>query len=570
MIGTSVPMSKDCVPWRYFWSSCTTLAFPASPVAIVGVDVFFVISGFVITGLLLRERASTDRTSLLGFYARRCRRILPAATLVILSTVVLAYFFLGVVTGANTAGDGRWAAVFLANFHFESIGTNYLLSLRPPSPLQNFWSLSVEEQFYIVYPSLFLVLARMRGRLSLRARLTIALLPVIVLSYALSIFADLPQSRCRLLLPLTRAWELALGALIAVGVPALKRLPGRWCAAMTWAGLVAILAAACMFNATTPYPGSLVAIPVVGAGLVIAGGVGAPRWGAEALLKLGPAQWLGRLSYSLYLWHWPILVIGAQYEGKTTLPLAESLLLVMVSVGLSMVTYRLIENPIRHSHLASRQSVALGAMLVVSTVVILTFVLSFRPSGASVSPVTPAPNERAVHQAVSAASRIREVPVDLLPPLGTPAVEWDDGIERSACIATLAQSKEAICTLGDARQQPPHGRLRRLARGDVAPRVPMDRHYGPLEVGGAVQALLPRCSTDDRRSARPRWPGPARSNLRRLACVGDDVDQRPSTPAPRGHPGEHLQGAGAGRFVVLGVYLRLENRAPGPVRVSHR
>jgi len=191
----------------------------------VGVDVFFVISGFVITGLLLRERASTDRTSLLSFYARRCRRILPAATLVILSTVALSYFFLGVVTGANTAGDGRWAAIFLANFHFESIGTDYFLSLRPPSPLQNFWSLSVEEQFYIVYPSVFLVLSKWRGRLSLRGRLTLVLLPVIVLSYTLSIVETSHSPAAAYFSPFTRAWELALGALIAVGVPALNLHP---------------------------------------------------------------------------------------------------------------------------------------------------------------------------------------------------------------------------------------------------------------------------------------------------------------------------------------------------------
>ena len=118
----------------------------------IGVDVFFVISGFVITGLLLRERQVNGSTSIVSFYARRVRRILPAATLVIISTVVLAYVALGVVSGNNTADDGRWAAVFLANFHFESVGTNYFTALRPPSPLQNYWSLSVEEQFYLVYP----------------------------------------------------------------------------------------------------------------------------------------------------------------------------------------------------------------------------------------------------------------------------------------------------------------------------------------------------------------------------------------------------------------------------------
>jgi hypothetical protein len=237
------------------------------------------------------------------------------------------------------------------------------------------------------------------------------------------------------------------------GGSGLKRLPGRLCTAMTWSGLVVILATAFLLSATTPYPGSLVAIPVVGAGLVVAGGVGVPRWGAEVVLKLGPAQWLGRLSYSLYLWHWPILVIAAQHAGKATLPLGESLFLVTVAVGLSMVTYSLVEAPVRHSRLTPRQSVVLGAVLVGSTVVILTIVLPPRPSGASLSPVTPAPNAHAVHQAVNAATGIKKVPADLLPPLGTPAVEWDDGIERPACIATLAESKEAICTLGDERSK---------------------------------------------------------------------------------------------------------------------
>src|ERR1700722_4914390 len=123
----------------------------------IGVDVFFVISGFVITGVLLRERTLSGRTSLLAFYGRRCRRIIPAATLVIIVTVALAFHFLDIGQGIRTATDGRWASVFLANYHFASTGTNYLDAQLPPSPLQNFWSLAVEEQFYFVYPTLFLL-----------------------------------------------------------------------------------------------------------------------------------------------------------------------------------------------------------------------------------------------------------------------------------------------------------------------------------------------------------------------------------------------------------------------------
>ena len=128
----------------------------------VGVDVFFVISGFVITGVLLRERDETGGSSLLNFYARRLRRILPAATLVILATVAASYLLLGYVSGDSVANDGRWAAVFLSNLHFAKAGTNYLTSMLPPSPLQNYWSLSVEEQFYIVFPTLFLLATRLR------------------------------------------------------------------------------------------------------------------------------------------------------------------------------------------------------------------------------------------------------------------------------------------------------------------------------------------------------------------------------------------------------------------------
>ena len=141
----------------------------------VGVDVFFVISGFVITGVLLRERSSSNRTSFLSFYGRRSRRIIPAATLVIVVTVIATYGVLGALYGNPTAIDARWTAVFLANFHFTATGTNYLTAQEPPSPLLNFWSLAVEEQFYLVYPAFFAVLALLRTRMSLRVKLAVGL-----------------------------------------------------------------------------------------------------------------------------------------------------------------------------------------------------------------------------------------------------------------------------------------------------------------------------------------------------------------------------------------------------------
>ena len=341
----------------------------------VGVDVFFVISGFVITGLLLRERKTSDRTSILAFYGRRSRRIIPAATLVIVVTVVFSYHWLGFISGNRVATDGKWAAVFLSNFHFIRLETNYFSSSLPPSPLLNFWSLAVEEQFYFVFPTFFLLVAGARSRLSLRARLGIALALVLSASLIWSIVQTTSNPTAAYFSPLTRAWELALGALVALATKQLVKLPKQLAAAITWLGLGAICVAALAFNSQTPYPGSLVAVPVVGTALVIAGGTAAPRMGVELLLGLPPVRWLGKLSYSLYLWHWPILIIAAERQGKSSLPMRQNLVWILVAVMASIATYYLLENPIRHAKLLSQirwASIGLGVGLVAVTVGLLS------------------------------------------------------------------------------------------------------------------------------------------------------------------------------------------------------
>ena len=427
----------------------------------VGVDVFFVISGFVITGLLLRERQRTGRTSILNFYARRLRRILPAATLVILAAVVASYLLLGFVSGDAVANDGRWAAVFLSNFHFEEVGTNYFTAKLPPSPLQNFWSLSVEEQFYFVYPTLFLLIARVKGRLSQQTKMMIVLVLVIVVSYWFSVTQTAAQPTAAYFSPFTRAWELALGALVAVGTPWIKNLAALGAAALTWVGLAAIAMAAFAFTAQTPYPGSLVAIPVVGAALVIAGGVATPRLGAERLLGLGPFQWFGKRSYSLYLWHWPILIIAAEHAAKSTLPLADNLLLLLLAIVISMASYRLVENPIRHWKLPSGTTVAAGIIAVVSTVVVLSLVISLESTQGAPSSQRAAPNVHAVLRAVDAARSITKVPDSLSPGLAQAATDYGGRDENYTCGSGETQTTERLCFLGDV-----HARRLLIVYGD--------------------------------------------------------------------------------------------------------
>jgi peptidoglycan/LPS O-acetylase OafA/YrhL len=342
----------------------------------VGVDVFFVISGFVITGLLLREREAGRRTSILNFYSRRARRIIPAASLVIVVTVIAAFHYLGSLTGHETAVDGQWAAIFLANFHFAASETNYLASQQPPSALQNYWSLAVEEQFYIVYPTVFLIAASLVTRISLRVRLAILLATVIVASYTFSIVFTSTNPSSAFFSPLTRAWELALGGLIAVGSDSLRRLPQPVAAFLSWLGLAAIVTASVTLTSASVYPGALVAIPVVGAGLIIAAGTSQPAWGVEYLLRQKPFQLLGLISYSLYLWHWPILIIATQNRGATNLPVWDNVVLLLVATLAAALTYRLIENPVRHSTaLIQRRwaSVLMGLCLIGATLAVTTY-----------------------------------------------------------------------------------------------------------------------------------------------------------------------------------------------------
>jgi peptidoglycan/LPS O-acetylase OafA/YrhL len=427
----------------------------------VGVDVFFVISGFVITGVLLRERASTYKTSLVSFYGRRSRRIIPAATAVIVITIVVTYAVLGIVYGNQTAVDARWTAIFLANFHFASIGTNYLTAQQPPSPLLNFWSLAVEEQFYLIYPSIFLLIAAIRTRIPLYARLRIGLVAIIVASFALSVIQTASDPTVAYFSPFTRAWELALGALVAISTRWLLQIPRVLGSIMTWAGLAAIVFASIGFNGHTAYPGALVAVPVIGASLVIAGGVSTPRWAAESMLGLAPFRWFGKLSYSIYLWHWPILIVAADEAGKASLPFRQNVVWLVVALAASVVTFYLIENPIRHAtfpKLGRWAPIGLGSALIAVSLGVSTVELNVNEGSPPISisrqaisnaiaHLSVASSDAAVKKAVERARTIRSLPPNLTPALT--GIPLSLGAPFAPCWPTYGQSSIPACVFGD-------------------------------------------------------------------------------------------------------------------------
>jgi peptidoglycan/LPS O-acetylase OafA/YrhL len=339
----------------------------------VGVDIFFVISGFLITSLLLAEQQKKGRISISRFYARRVRRILPASALVVVVTVVASYYFLGFISGNDVAAAAKWTSVFAANIHFGIVQTDYFGSQMPPSPLQHMWSLGVEEQFYVVWPGLFLLLVLVVRGARHRNALAAALLLVIGASFWWSVVQTVSNPTWAYFSPLTRAWELALGALVAVLAPTIGRLSAGWPSQLVaLGGLIGIGSSAFLLNPSVPYPGSAVALPVISTALVIAAGCANDRTVVGRALSVRPMQWIGARSYSLYLWHWPLLIVAAQYVGDD-LSRWQSTGLLVLAVIASALTYRLVENPVRRApFLASRTglSLAMGAALILGTVVV--------------------------------------------------------------------------------------------------------------------------------------------------------------------------------------------------------
>ncbi len=356
----------------------------------LGVDVFFVVSGYIITALLLREADRDGRVSLAGFYARRARRILPAATLVTLVTALGSLLTLSLLRTQTVLVDAVWSAGFAANIRFALTGTDYFAQGQPPSPLRHYWSLAVEEQFYLLWP-LLLVLCLLwvrrqgGGARDLRRVAGVLLAVVVVGSLAWSVWATYSSPTTAYYSTFTRAHELAIGAACAL-LPRTLRLPGTAREGLALVGIVGIGATAMLYTLGTDFPGVAALVPVLAtAALVVAGeGAGDRPATVTRLLGSAPLVWVGDLSYSLYLWHWPVIVLvrsnlGPERFGSIPVRLAT----LAVVVLLSWATYRFVETPFRTGRRWQRVPRALtiypvSVAAVVVTVVASTQVMSFR------------------------------------------------------------------------------------------------------------------------------------------------------------------------------------------------
>jgi peptidoglycan/LPS O-acetylase OafA/YrhL len=326
----------------------TVVAYHVWPAALpggfVGVDVFFAISGFLITAHLLREVDTRGRPSLLRFWARRARRLLPAALLTLLACAIATLLLVPHLYWQQFLTEIGASTTYLQNWQLAADAVDYLDADNRPSPVQHFWSLSAEEQFYVVWPVLILVAAWTARR---RVAIAVALTTVTGLSLACSIQQTAVNPAAAYLATPTRAWEFGLGGLLALA-GGRSRLPHGLRTALSWAGLVAIGLAAALYSAATPFPGAAALLPVLGALAVIRAGLPVTRWAPSWLLTTRPAQFLGDVSYSVYLWHWPLLVFAPFAVPGAGLT-ETRVIVAVVTVLLAWLTKVLVEDPLRHS-----------------------------------------------------------------------------------------------------------------------------------------------------------------------------------------------------------------------------
>lgn len=320
----------------------------------VGVDIFFVISGFLITGLLLREYERTSTISFREFYARRFRRIMPAALVTLLVTCVAARAVFFDSRAQQTYEDSFWAAISLANWHLAANGTDYFQSTLPPSIVQQYWSLSVEEQFYVVWPILIVAVGAISMRRGVRAfRWTLAatLGLVVAVSFAWALWQTPRDTTVAYFSTFTRGWELGIGGLLAMITFWLAKMP-RWLSVvLVWGGLglVAYSTIVTRSDATFPAPGALPS--TLGTVAVIAGGTSAVAL-FNPLLMNPVARFLGNISYSLYLWHWPVIIISETVMDKGSWQQIVTALI--VSLVIATISFYAIEQPIRETTFLSR------------------------------------------------------------------------------------------------------------------------------------------------------------------------------------------------------------------------
>jgi len=411
----------------------------------VGLDVFFVLSGFLITGLIVSELDRTGSLSFARFYGRRAKRLLPLAAFVLAVVVAGSLAIFPPVRSEEAASDVIASALYFVNWHFIGESVDYFaFEGASISPVQHYWSLSVEEQFYLVWPPLLVLSglwARKRGRDPRPAMaLVVGALMVALIVYGIKLTGE--NTRVAYLSTLARGWELALGGVLALVLPPVLRLP-RWLSTLLAGGGLALLLAATLSydGDTTPYPGWRALVPTLATAAIIVAGSAARMAPPVRLLATAPLQYLGKISYAWYLWHWPVLVFAAALAGPLTT--AQKLALTAAAAVPTILTHYAIEEPFRRSKSLlrpARRALALGTACTATTVAL----------GVGLAAAQPDVEVASTEMALGADTQTTELQTEataLRPPPKKASKDrgraWEDG-----CLADGDATRSGRCTYG--------------------------------------------------------------------------------------------------------------------------
>jgi len=382
------------------------------PGGFIGVDIFYVISGYLITGLILREIEKTGTLDLKSFYQRRIKRLLPTSVFVLFVTAIFAWILFPPITRDSLGRDLFAAAAYISNYLFAWWQNDYQNLNATPSPFIHYWSLAVEEQFYLVWPIFILFLARYGKRVILggiAVTTFLSLIFSIYLTQAAPIWAfySLP----------TRAWELGFGALLLF-IPDFKKKMRI----LPWLGFLGIAISALNFNDNTALPGKNALLPVLATTVLMAT---IKYWPPlfDDLANSGISQWLGAISYPLYLWHWPALVLPSSALGRP-LRIYERFLCIVLTVVLAHLTSKYVEDPLRHKKLRTA-TVYKGAVITTTLSLIAGIVIA--SSASSIITTKGAASYK----------------FDLVKVMEKPAV-YGDG-----CHVNYGETKSGYCTYGN-------------------------------------------------------------------------------------------------------------------------
>ena len=383
------------------------------PGGFIGVDIFYVISGYLITGLILREIEQTGSLDLNAFYQRRIKRLLPTSVFVLFITAIVGMFVLPAITRDALGRDLFAAAAYISNYLFAWWQNDYQNLNATPSPFIHYWSLAVEEQFYVVWPILLLLLARY-GRRAIFWGISITT----VLSLLLSVYQTQTSPIWAFYSLPTRAWELGVGALLLF-VPN-KVWRNRF---IPWLGVIGIAIATFNFDENTAFPGVNAVLPVFATALLI-GSISIWPRAFNDLSNNRISQWLGSISYPLYLWHWPALVLPSSALGRP-LRIRERLFCILLTVVLAHLTSKFIEQPIRHKKIAGKK---VYLFFVATTITSLVAGLIISATSSSMISV-----------------KGTNYKFNLIDVMEKPAVYGDD------CHVNYGETKSGYCTYGDKK-----------------------------------------------------------------------------------------------------------------------